>query len=223
MKGLRKHRPSPGTAFGFAALLIALGGVAFAAIPDSNGTIHGCFKKNGNLRVVDSSSECRANETAIQWSQQAPTDVIALGDLRLAVGESRDLVAKGPLTLTARCRNFAPNPSTPNLRFDEADVLVSTTVDHAAFGSESAGTNFGSTVRGKPSGNGDLRTTTPDDQRLLASVPTRTDISNKASYMSVHFAASAPDGTHLTGELDAAVDALGSTGCVFGGHGVATP
>lgn len=224
MNWIRKHRPSPATAIALAALVVALGGVAFAAIPDSNGTIHGCFKNNnGDLRVVDSSAGCRSNETSIQWNQQGPSKVRTFGDVRLAIGESRDLVTEGPLTLTARCRNFAPNPSAPDFRFDEADVLVSTNEDHAAFGSEGAGTINGSFVRSSPAGNPDLLTTSPDDKRLLAAVPTRTDISNKASYVSVHFSAAAPDGTHLNGVLDAAVDALGSTGCVFGGHVVATP
>ncbi len=72
MKWLRKHRPAPGTAFGFAALMVALGGVAFAAIPDSNGIIHGCFKNNGNLRVVESAADCRNNENVLGWSQQGP-------------------------------------------------------------------------------------------------------------------------------------------------------
>jgi len=73
MSWIRQHRPSPGTVFGFAALVVALGGVAFAAIPDSNGTIHGCYQKQrGNLRVVDSSDECRGNERSLDWSQQGP-------------------------------------------------------------------------------------------------------------------------------------------------------
>jgi hypothetical protein len=70
MNWIRRHRPAPGTAFGFAALLVALGGVAFAAIPDSNGSIHGCYQKNGGtLRVVESASDCRNSEQAITWSQ----------------------------------------------------------------------------------------------------------------------------------------------------------
>jgi hypothetical protein len=73
MEWTRRHRPSPGTAFGFAALVIALGGVAFAAIPDSNGTIHACYQKNsGNLRVVDSSHDCRPSERALSWNQRGP-------------------------------------------------------------------------------------------------------------------------------------------------------
>jgi hypothetical protein len=68
-KGIRRRRPSPGTAFGFAALVIALGGAAFAAIPDSSGTIHGCYlKSNGSLRVVDAPGACKSNERTVSWS-----------------------------------------------------------------------------------------------------------------------------------------------------------
>jgi hypothetical protein len=48
--------------------MIALGGVAFATIPDSTGTIHACAQKNsGNLRVVDQGA-CRGNETPLAWT-----------------------------------------------------------------------------------------------------------------------------------------------------------
>src|SRR5919108_323143 len=73
MRRILRHRPSPATAIALAALIIAIGGVAYATIPDSEGVIHGCFnKQSGNLRVVESSSECRTNESAIDWNQQGP-------------------------------------------------------------------------------------------------------------------------------------------------------
>jgi hypothetical protein len=73
MSFIRKHRPSPVTAIALAALGVALGGAAWAAIPDSNGTIHACFQKtNGNLRVVTSSAECRAIEKPLSWNQLGP-------------------------------------------------------------------------------------------------------------------------------------------------------
>jgi hypothetical protein len=56
------------------ALIVALGGAAFAAIPDQSGTIHACHQKsNGNLRVVESSADCRKAEDALVWSQRGPT------------------------------------------------------------------------------------------------------------------------------------------------------
>jgi len=47
-------------------------GVAVASIPDSSGTIHGCYNTiTGALRVVDDKS-CNALEKAITWDQQGP-------------------------------------------------------------------------------------------------------------------------------------------------------
>lgn len=49
--------------------------IAYAAIPDSNGVIHGCYKtSNGSLRVIDSPAvQCDPrNETAISWNQTGP-------------------------------------------------------------------------------------------------------------------------------------------------------
>jgi Collagen triple helix repeat (20 copies) len=67
---------------GFAAIgLLATVGVAYAAIPGADGTIQGCYATSGgvlgvpskgDLRVVDSSTDCRANEQAISWNQRGP-------------------------------------------------------------------------------------------------------------------------------------------------------
>jgi hypothetical protein len=60
-------------AIALAALVVAIGGVAFATIPDSQGTIHGCYQKgSGSLRVVESAGDCRTSESAIQWNQEGP-------------------------------------------------------------------------------------------------------------------------------------------------------
>ena len=57
------------------AALMTAGGVAYASIPASDGTINGCYRtaagdNQGQLRIVDTGSSCRSNETAIQFSQQ---------------------------------------------------------------------------------------------------------------------------------------------------------
>ena len=71
--GLGHLRPSPAMAVALAALVVAVGGVAFATIPDSTGTFHGCVgKASGQLRVVESSGDCRPNERAVAWNQQGP-------------------------------------------------------------------------------------------------------------------------------------------------------
>jgi hypothetical protein len=62
-------------ALGLAALLV-LGGVAGAAIPDSDaGEIHACFQKNqGHLRVIDAEegAACRPSEEPLVWNQEGP-------------------------------------------------------------------------------------------------------------------------------------------------------
>jgi hypothetical protein len=66
----RIPRPSPAMIVALAGVIIGLGGVAFATIPDSTGTIHGCAnKQSGNLRVVESASDCRPNEQTVSWNQ----------------------------------------------------------------------------------------------------------------------------------------------------------
>jgi Collagen triple helix repeat (20 copies) len=58
---------------GVGALVLA-GGLAYAAIPDGNGTIHACMlNSQGQLRIIDPAHDaCRTNETAIAWSQTGP-------------------------------------------------------------------------------------------------------------------------------------------------------
>lgn len=45
--------------------------IALAAIPDSSGTIHGCYKNStGMLKVIDNSTaSCGSGETGLNWSQ----------------------------------------------------------------------------------------------------------------------------------------------------------
>ena len=62
----------------FTAGVLAAGGIAYAAIPAADGTIHGCYTKSGGagadgaLRVVDEGAACGAGEQAITWSQTGP-------------------------------------------------------------------------------------------------------------------------------------------------------
>jgi hypothetical protein len=51
-----------------------VGGVAYAAIPDSGGVIHACRDTHaGILRAIDASSEsCRNSEAPLDWNQQGP-------------------------------------------------------------------------------------------------------------------------------------------------------
>src|SRR6476660_3793458 len=62
-------------ALGVIAGAFAVGGVAWADIPDS-GVIQGCYaNKVGSLRVIDSSAGGRCDakrETALNWNQTGP-------------------------------------------------------------------------------------------------------------------------------------------------------
>lgn len=52
---------------------LVVGGFVMASIPDAQGTIHGCLKKNGQLRVIDTASEtCAGTETPLSWNQRGP-------------------------------------------------------------------------------------------------------------------------------------------------------
>jgi hypothetical protein len=83
LDGKRFWRRSPAAAIGTAALVVALGGGAFAAIPGSDGTISGCYAtksgvqqgtqySKGDLRAIDAGEACRSYERAVSWSQRGP-------------------------------------------------------------------------------------------------------------------------------------------------------
>src|SRR2546428_9315190 len=58
---------------GLIAGAMLAGGVAYATIPDSGDVIHGCYKQsNGQLRVVESASDCVVSELPIAWNIQGP-------------------------------------------------------------------------------------------------------------------------------------------------------
>ena len=70
-----RFRLSPALAVAVIVLGLALGGVAYATIPDPGGVIHGCYEKNqGQLRVIDSGQNqtCRSSEVALKWNQTGP-------------------------------------------------------------------------------------------------------------------------------------------------------
>lgn len=67
-------RPGLAASVVVAALLVA-GGIAYAAIPDGSGVIHGCYLKGlGTLRVIDTdkAQTCSKLEAPLDWSQTGP-------------------------------------------------------------------------------------------------------------------------------------------------------
>jgi hypothetical protein len=57
--------------------LVLASGIAYAAIPAANGTITGCYKANGSLRVVDAEAmqTCTSTEQQLVWNQTGPQGV----------------------------------------------------------------------------------------------------------------------------------------------------
>ena len=54
-----------------AALVLAMGGFAVAAIPSRDGTITACYKKkNGAARIIDGKKRCKRGERRLRWNQQ---------------------------------------------------------------------------------------------------------------------------------------------------------
>lgn len=68
----RIRRPSPALVVATAALVVALGGVTYAAIPGPDGTIHSCIDGRGTMRVIDSDASCNQGETALNFAQKGP-------------------------------------------------------------------------------------------------------------------------------------------------------
>ena len=199
MDWIRKRRPAPGTIFGLAALVIALGGVAVAAIPDSGGTIHGCYQQTGgNLRVVESAADCRNSERAISWNQQGPPGppgsgsiVHAFGPVVVPLGQTATLARSGPFTFIGRCLG--------GFSVARGDTIVSTTEEHSAFDATPTGIGGGRNL--------DFGPTTPESERVM----TERAVAGESMYF-----VRAPGGASLTG-----IVYFGDTSqerCIFGGH-----
>jgi hypothetical protein len=204
MRGMLRYRPSPATAIALAALAVALGGVAYATIPDSNGTIHGCYQKNGgSLRVVESSSDCRSSEQALDWNQQGPpgeaSGARVLKPFSLAPGERRLLFQAGTVTFTASCR-FTTEVFTSGEYV--SSVEVTTSQDHAAVEVDSGHNANRDLLVGQTWNLPGARAPVAD-----------------ASIFDWSFSADSPDGTNVTGIVSTGVNQRGNTGkCQFGGQ-----
>lgn len=73
---MRRKLYKPGVAvFVTVGALLALGGIAYATIPDANGVIHGCYgKSGGDLRVIDATvTNCAKTETSLNWNVKGAT------------------------------------------------------------------------------------------------------------------------------------------------------
>jgi Collagen triple helix repeat (20 copies) len=94
---MRRLSGRRGVAVAFVVLAaIAVGGIAYASIPDSKGVIHGCYRKTtGQLIVIDSSGKgCEEGWTPLNWSQTGPTGA------KGPTGATGPTGAKGPTGAT---------------------------------------------------------------------------------------------------------------------------
>ena len=74
MQQLKKRLAALPAIIALTAVVAVAGGMVVASIPAANGTITGCYhKNNGQLRVVESASQCNPSELALTWQQQGPT------------------------------------------------------------------------------------------------------------------------------------------------------
>src|SRR6266487_7160353 len=96
----------------FVLLVVAAavaGGVAYAAIPDSGGVIHGCYgSTTGALRVIDDTkATCGPAEKALSWNRTGPQGAAGEAVAYAAVGRLGSVSAgtsKNISQLTSRTR-----------------------------------------------------------------------------------------------------------------------
>jgi len=80
-----------------AVIALVAAGIAYAAIPDSSGVIHGCYSaKTGALRVIDSSGKCANGENALNWNQQGPKGDVGATGPQGPKGDAGATGAQGP-------------------------------------------------------------------------------------------------------------------------------
>lgn len=100
MRHLPIRRPSPALALSSLALVAALGGAAWAAIPGPEGIIHGCYnKRTGVLRVIDTAAhgKCKRGESELNWMEVGPPGPRGGGGPRGLRGETGATGPTGPV------------------------------------------------------------------------------------------------------------------------------
>lgn len=80
-----------------AALVLAVSGVAGAAIPGPSRVIHGCYQKlNGSLRIVAAGKRCARSERPIAWNQTGRPGAQGPPGVQGPAGAKGDPGAPGP-------------------------------------------------------------------------------------------------------------------------------
>ncbi|HEY7946539.1 MAG TPA: tail fiber protein [Acidimicrobiales bacterium] len=101
-------------AVAFGALVAT--GVSWASIPDSGGTIHGCYKTSGTahaLKIIDDAktAACPKGSTALNWDQAPPG--IGTGTGTATSGSAGDTCVEGRIYLYAG-NTFPPGEAAAN-------------------------------------------------------------------------------------------------------------
>jgi hypothetical protein len=74
-----------------AAIMAIAGGISYAAIPASNGTISACKDNKGALKVIDAEAgqTCANNQQPLSWNQEGPAGVDGVSGYEIVVEESQ--------------------------------------------------------------------------------------------------------------------------------------
>jgi len=109
--------------------VMAVGGIAYATIPDGNGVIHGCYKKSGGtLRVIDASvTNCDKTETALTWGQSGPPGAPGTPGVDGADGASLDFTGtfgvRDDVEIPSRDVGTATVSCPPNHLFQRGSII----------------------------------------------------------------------------------------------------
>ena len=119
---LARFHPSPATGIAFIALIVALGGSAYAvtSFVGSDGKIHGCVSKSGQLVLVKAGAKCKTGQSGIAWNQRGPRG------LRGPRGFRGQMGAQGLPGPTFAVSRTADNPADPPASPDETSSEAST-------------------------------------------------------------------------------------------------
>jgi hypothetical protein len=218
---MREHaprRPSAALVIACIALFVALGGGAYAALSKNsvsskqikNGSVKGKDLKNdtvtgkqvkeeklGQVPSAASADKAAAADTATAADSVGGMKVIHVAPFTLTTGGSRQILQAGAFTLTATC-------SINEGGTDFARVLISTSVNDAAYDGDGSETNL------------DTNTPAANREYMVASATT----GNPGIDQESDGAAWAPDGSEIMGNdafgaVNLPADGLGT--CRFGG------
>lgn len=127
MRHLPLRPPSPALAVGLLALVVALAGAAWAAIPGPEGIIHGCYNKHtGALRVIDTAAhgKCKRGESELNWMEVGPPGPRGGGGPRGVTGKTGPEGPKGAAGGLSNAYTASESTTVPLSSTEPAKVLT---------------------------------------------------------------------------------------------------